>query len=228
MSRVALLGKPVAESLSPRMQNAAFAAAGLDWQYIALEVEAEALAETVRALSRSGFVGANVTIPHKEAAAALSEEAEGDAVNTLVFRDGRVLGFNTDREIVAGIAAERTCLIGAGGASKALLPALPGEVRVFSRTGSWPPDSDGCDLVVNATPVRDELLVEPRSGQTVVDLAYYADGRETALVAAARAAGCDVVDGLEALVRQGAASFRLWTGLPAPVGAMRSALGLDG
>jgi shikimate dehydrogenase len=227
MSRVALLGEPVAESLSPRMQNAAFAAAGLDWQYVALEVRAEALAETVRALPRSGFLGANVTIPHKEAAATLCDEAEGDAVNTLVFRDGRMLGFNTDKEIVAGIAAERTCLIGAGGAAKALTPALPGEVRVFSRSGSWPPDSDGCDLVVNATPVRDELLVEPRPGQTVVDLAYYADGRATALVAAARAAGCEVVDGLEALVRQGAASFRLWTGLAAPVGAMRSALGLD-
>jgi shikimate dehydrogenase len=227
MSRVALLGEPVAESLSPRMQNAAFAAAGLDWQYVALEVRAEALAETVRALPRSGFVGANVTIPHKEAAAVLCDEAEGDAVNTLVFRDGRMLGFNTDKEIVAGIAAERTCLIGAGGAAKALTPALPGEVRVFSRSGSWPPDSDGCDLVVNATPVRDELLVELRPGQTVVDLAYYADGRATALVAAARAAGCEVFDGLEALVRQGAASFRLWTGLAAPVGAMRSALGLD-
>jgi shikimate dehydrogenase len=227
MSRVALLGEPVAESLSPRMQNAAFAAAGLDWQYVALEVRAEALAETVLALPRSGFVGANVTIPHKEAAAVLCDEAEGDAVNTLVFRDGRMLGFNTDKEIVAGIAAERTCLIGAGGAAKALTPALPGEVRVFSRSGSWPPDSDGCDLVVNATPVRDELLVELRPGQTVVDLAYYADGRATALVAAARAAGCEVVDGLEALVRQGAASFRLWTGLAAPVGAMRSALGLD-
>ena len=227
MSRVALLGKPVAESLSPRMQNAAFAAAGLDWEYVALEVEAEALAATVRALPRSGFVGANVTIPHKEPAAALCDEAEGDAVNTLVFREGRVLGFNTDKEIVVGIAAERTCLIGAGGAAQALTPALPGEVRVFSRSGSWPPDSDGCDLVVNATPVRDELLVEPRPGQTVVDLAYYADGRTTALVAAARAAGCEVVDGLEALVRQGAASFRLWTGLPAPVGAMRSGLGLE-
>jgi shikimate dehydrogenase len=227
MSRVALLGKPVAESLSPRMQNAAFAAAGLDWQYVALEVEADALAETVQALPRSGFVGANVTIPHKEAAAALCDEAEGDAVNTLVFRDGRVLGFNTDREIVAGIAATRTCLIGAGGAARALLPGLRGEVRVFSRNGSWPPDSDGCDLVVNATPVRDELLVEPQPGQTLVDLAYYADGRETALVAAARAAGCEVVDGLEALVRQGAASFEHWTGVAAPVGAMRSALGLD-
>jgi shikimate dehydrogenase len=74
--------------------------------------------------------------------------------------------------------------------------------------------------------VRDELLVEPRRGQTVVDLAYYADRRETALVSAARAAGCEVVDGLEALVRQGAASFERWTGRAAPVGAMRSALGL--
>jgi shikimate 5-dehydrogenase len=79
---------------------------------------------------------------------------------------------------------------------------------------------------VNATPVRDELLVEVRAGQTVVDLAYRPDGRATALVAAARAAGCEIVDGYEALVRQGAASFSLWTGRPAPVEAMRSALGL--
>jgi shikimate dehydrogenase len=224
--RVALLGKPVAESLSPRMQNAAFAAAGLDWKYLAIEVAPEALAETVRGLPEAGFVGANVTIPHKEAAAALCDEAEGDAVNTLVLRDERVLGFNTDKQIVAGIAAERVCLIGAGGAAKALRPGLRGDVRVFSRRGSWPPDTEGCDLVVNATPVRDEVFVELRPEQTVVDLAYYADGRETALVAAARAAGCEVVDGLEALVRQGAASFEHWTGLAAPVGAMRSALGL--
>jgi shikimate dehydrogenase len=227
MSRVALLGKPVAESLSPRMQNAAFAAAGLDWEYLVIEVEPEALAETVRGLPAAGFVGANVTIPHKEAAARLCDEAEDDAVNTLVFRDGGVVGFNTDKEIVAEIESERVCLIGAGGAARALRPGLHGDVRVFSRNGSWPPDTEGCDLVVNATPVRDELLVDPRPGQTVVDLAYYGDGRETALVAAARAAGCEVVDGREALVRQGAASFRLWTGRAAPVEAMRSALGLE-
>jgi shikimate dehydrogenase len=226
VSRVALLGKPVAESLSPRMQNAAFAAAGLDWEYVAIEVEPGALAETVHALPLSGFVGANVTIPHKEAAALLCDEAEGEAVNTLVFREGRVLGFNTDVEIVLGLPSERVCLIGAGGAAKALRPGLAGEVRVFARTGAWPPDAEGCDLIVNATPVRDELLVRPGADQAVVDLAYYSDGRSTALVAAARAAGCEVVDGLEALVRQGAASFERWTGVAAPVGAMRSALGL--
>jgi shikimate dehydrogenase len=223
--RVALLGKPVAESLSPRMQNAAFAAAGLDWEYVALELSPEELEPTVRRLVEEGWAGANVTIPHKQAAAALSG-AEGEAVNTLVFRDGRVLGFNTDKEIVAGIEAERVCLIGAGGAAKALLPGLPGEVRMFSRSGEWPPDASDADLIVNATPVRDELLVEPRAGQTVVDLAYRRDGRPSALVAAAHAAGCEVVDGYEALVRQGAASFSLWTGRPAPVEAMRSALGL--
>ena len=80
-------------------------------------------------------------------------------------------------------------------------------------------------MIVNATPVKDALLVEPRRNQTVVDLAYNADGSPTALIAAAHLAGCAVVvDGLEVLVRQGAASFERWTGLPAPVDVMRAAL----
>ncbi|MGN6429437.1 MAG: shikimate dehydrogenase family protein [Gaiellaceae bacterium] len=221
---VALLGQPVAESLSPQMQNAGFAAAGLDWAYVACEVVPGWLAEAVRGLAALGFAGANVTIPHKQAVAELCDEAEGSSVNTLLFRGGRTLGFNTDKEIVAGIEAERVCLIGAGGAAEALRPALHGEVREFSRRGTWPPEADDADLIVNATPVRDELLVEPKAGQTVVDLAYFPDGRETALVAAARASGAEIVDGLEALVRQGAASFELWTGEPAPVEAMRAAV----
>jgi shikimate dehydrogenase len=225
---VGLLGQPVAESLSPRMQNAAFAARALDWAYVRLEVPPERLGEAVAGLGALGFAGANVTVPHKEAVVAFCDEAEGDAVNTLVLRDGRVLGFNTDKEIVAGIEATRVCLIGAGGAAKALLPALGGDVLVFSRSGEWPPDASSCDLIVNATPVRDDLLVEPRAEQAVVDLAYSQDGRPTALVAAAREAGCRlIVDGLEALVRQGAASFWLWTGVEPPVEPMRAALGLE-
>ena len=224
VKRIALLGHPVAQSRSPQMQNAAFAAAGLDdWEYVALDVLD--VVDAVEDLRAQGFAGANVTIPHKQAVVAACDEAEGDAINTLVFRDGRVLGFNTDKEIVAGIDAKRVCMIGAGGAARALVPGLRGEIAWFSRRENWPPQASGCDLIVNATPVRDELLVEPQAGQTVVDLAYGAD--ETALVAAARAAGCEVVDGLEALVRQGAASFTLWTGQPAPVDAMRRALGLQ-
>ncbi len=220
--RVALLGHPVSHSLSPRMQNAAFAAAGLDWEYSALDVLPEDFEREVRRLAAEGWAGANVTIPHKRAAAALCDEAEGPAVNTLVFDGARIVGFNTDKEIVAGIASACACLIGAGGAAEALLPGLRGEVRQFSRRGVWPPSAEGCDLIVNATPVRDELLVEPHAGQVVVELAYGAG--ETALVAAARAAGCEVVDGPEALVRQGAASFEIWTGVAAPVDVMRRAV----
>ena len=157
--QVALLGHPVAHSLSPRMQNAAFAATGLDWHYTALDVE-DVLAAVAR-LREQGFRGANVTIPHKRAVVAACDEAEGDAINTLVFRDGRVLGFNTDREALAGIDARHACVIGAGGAALALVPALPADTRMYSRSGTWPPDAHGCDLIVNATPVRDELLVTP-------------------------------------------------------------------
>ena len=219
---VALLGHPVSHSLSPLMQNAAFAAARLDWHYSAFDVE-DAVA-AVRALQTLGFAGANVTIPHKQTVVAACDEADGEAVNTLVFRGGRVLGFNTDREILAGIEATRACVIGAGGAALTLAPALPDDARIFSRSGAWPPDAEGCDLIVNATPVRDELLVQPHAGQTVVDLAYTAGGGDTALVSAARAAGCPVIDGPEALVRQGAASFELWTRQPAPVEVMRDAV----
>jgi shikimate dehydrogenase len=221
-TRVALLGHPVSHSLSPRMQNAAFAAAGLDWDYSAFDVDDVVAA--VGALRTLRFAGANVTIPYKQAVVAACDEAEGDAVNTLVFRDGRVLGFNTDKEILAGISAARACVIGGGGAAAALAPALPPDTRVYTRRGAWPPDAAGCELIVNATPVRDRLLVQPAAGPTVVDLAYDRDGGETALVAAARAAGADVVDGLEALVRQGAKSFELWTGRTAPVDAMRAAV----
>jgi shikimate dehydrogenase len=203
------------------MQDAAFAAARLDWHFSAFDVEDVVAA--VAALQTLGFAGANVTIPHKRAVVAVCDEAEGDAVNTLVIRDGRVLGFNTDKDVLAGIDARRACVIGGGGAALALAPALPADTRTYTRSGAWPPDAEGCDLIVNATPVRDELLVEPRARQVVVDLAYSIDDRnDTALVAAARAAGCEVVDGREALVRQGAKAFELWTGVPAPVDVMRA------
>lgn len=221
-TEIALLGHPVSHSLSPPMQNAAFAALGLNWRYTAYDVEDVAAA--VADLRERGFVGANVTIPHKQAAAALCDEAEGEAVNTLDFRDGRVVGWNTDKEILAGVDATRACLIGAGGAAVALGPALPADTRIYTRSGDWPPDATGCDLVVNATPIRDELLIQPVAGQTIVELAY--GDEDTALVVAARAAGCTVIDGREALVRQGAASFRIWTGLEPPYDVMRRAVGI--
>ena len=234
---VALLGHPLAHSLSPRMHNAAFAARGLDWAYVACDVAPERLREAVVGIAALGFAGANVTIPHKERVVELCDELDAAAtrarsVNTLVIRDGRILGSTTDGEaVVASVeAAGATALIlGAGGAAKAVAAALENAgaraVRLASRGGEWPPDASVASLVVNATPVTDELLVEPRQDQQIVDLAYRGDGRPTTFVSAARAAGCErVVDGLDILVRQGAASFERWTGIAAPVDVMVAAV----
>ena len=215
---VALLGHPVEHSLSPRMQNAAFAALALDWAYLALDVPPERLEEAVRGLAAAGFAGANVTAPHKLAAAKLAG-AKTPSVNTLVFRDGRIEGTSTDAAILDGLRTTRPVVLGDGGAAQAFLQALPG-ARSFSRRGHWPPDVADADLVVNATAARDEVLVELRPGQVLVDLPY--PGSATA--AAARDAGATVHDGLDVLVAQGAASLELWTGLPAPVGVMRAAI----
>jgi shikimate dehydrogenase len=217
---VALLGHPVAQSLSPRMHNAAFEARELDWSYVACDVAPEGFERTVRGLAAAGLSGANVTTPHKEAAAALAG-TELASVNTLVFEDGRIHGHSTDAAVLAGLPAERPVVIGGGGAAIAFRAALP-QARAFARRGDWPPDVDDADLVVNATSERDEVLVELGAGQTLVDLPY----PETATARAAAAAGARVVSGLEVLVAQGAASFELWTGVPAPVDVMRRAVGL--
>jgi shikimate dehydrogenase len=183
-------------------------------------VAPERLAEAVAGLSALGFAGANVTAPHKAAAAELVGGSL-PSVNTLVLRDGRLEGASTDTAILAGVAADRPVVVGGGGAAAAFLEALP-HSRVFSRRGEWPPEVSGADLVVNATPVRDEVLFELGPGQTLVDLPY----PRSATAAAAAEAGARVLDGLEVLVAQGAASFELWTGVPAPVSVMRRALGL--
>jgi len=214
---VALLGHPVGHSLSPRMHNAAFAALALDWAYVALDVPAERLEEVLRGLVAAGFAGANVTAPHKLAAAKLVGDAP--SVNTLVFRDGRIEGHSTDAAVLEGLVAEQPVVLGDGGAAQAFLQALP-QARSFARRGEWPPDVGSADLVVNATSERDEVLVALREGQTLVDLPYPA----TATARAAREGGAHVLDGHDVLVAQGAAAFELWTGLPAPVETMRAVL----
>jgi shikimate dehydrogenase len=255
---VCLIGNPVFESLSPRMQNAAFAARGLDWAYVGLAVDPGDLEQAAGGLLALGFAGANVTTPYKTAVLSycdeLDEEAErAGSVNTLVIRDGRVLGSTTDGAVVRDLAPAglSALVLGAGGAAQAVATALAeesaGGVTIAARTAErahglavrlrtlfpqidvdardeWPPSAEGFDLVVNATPIRDDTLVELGPDQTVVDLAYRGDGRPTVLVQAARERGCRTVDGLDALVAQGAASFERWTGVPAPVEVMRAAL----
>jgi shikimate dehydrogenase len=237
------------------MQGAALAALGLDgWRYSLLPVPPDLFAETVRALPAAGFVGANVTVPHKEAALALADRATGaareiGAANTLTFApDGAVEAENTDAPglldaLARPVAGERALVLGAGGSARAAVWALReagADVAVCNRTAARAralardlgvravERAKPADLLVNCTTVglHDAAaapidLAALAGFGTVVDLVYRAGG--TALVNAARAAGLPTVDGLEILVRQGARSLTIWTGLQAPLEAMRLA-----
>jgi shikimate dehydrogenase len=202
------------------MQNAAFAALALDLAYVAFDVPPERLKEAVQGLVALGMVGANVTAPHKLAVAALVE-TDAPSVNTLVIRDGRVQGWTTDAAILEGLPTERPVIVGDGGSAAAFRQGLP-HARVFSRRGDWPPDVGGADLVVHATSERNEVLFRLEPGQTLVELQY----PDSATANAARETNATVVGGLTVLVAQGAGSFELWTGLPAPVEVMRAAVDL--
>jgi shikimate dehydrogenase len=264
MPRLGVLGWPVLHSRSPAMHAAAFAALGLDgWRYQRLPVPPVLFDETVRALGAVGFVGANVTIPHKQSALSLADSASAaaraiGAANTLSFAlDGAIAAENTDApglldalpRPAAGISALG---LGAGGSARAAVWALAQagarDVAVWNRTpararqvaeefGARAVERPvAADLLVNCTSVglidsaseRDALkqislnLDVLGEYRYVVDLAY--GDAPTALVHAARRCGVEVVDGMEVLVRQGARSFELWTGLVAPLQAMRAAV----
>jgi shikimate dehydrogenase len=257
--RAGVLGWPVAHSRSPAIHESAYAAAGLEgWRYQLLPVPPALFDETVRALPGAGFVGANVTIPHKEAALAAADRATDaaraiGAANSLSFDGARVEADNTDAPgFLAALGeppAGRAVVLGAGGSARAVAWALRSagaEVEVWNRTPERAErlaaelgvravaTVEPGGLLVNCTAVgleTDEdpfaaLPLEPsRMGEweAVADLVY-GEG-ETALIRQGREAGVRVVDGLEVLVRQGALSFERWTGVPAPVEAMRAAAG---
>lgn len=153
MTRLGVLGWPVAHSRSPAIQNAALRAVGLgdSWHYQLLPVPPELLAETVRALPAAGFRGANVTIPHKQIALALATDASEraraiGAANTLLFeQDGRVFADNTDAPALiaallqrAPVAATTALVLGAGGSARAAVWALKHagarQVLIWNRT----------------------------------------------------------------------------------------------
>jgi shikimate dehydrogenase len=176
MHRLGVLGWPVAHSRSPAMHNAALAAMGLsDWHYQRLPVPPMLFEETVRGLGAAGFEGANVTIPHKEAALALAGEASPTAraigaANTLTFAgDGAILAENTDAPgLIAalgfsprGMSAQ---VLGSGGSARAavwaLLDAGAGPVWVWNRTAERA-ERLAAELGASATaaPRRADLLV---------------------------------------------------------------------
>jgi shikimate dehydrogenase len=269
--RIVLIGHPVAHSLSGAMQQAAFDHVGLDAAYELWDRAPIQLADSIAELRGEEFLGANVTIPHKERVVAqmdrLTEEAHATgAVNTITKEGKKLVGHNTD---VAGFKValdqlvgrqkmpRHAVVLGAGGGARAVVYGLiregfqrvivfnrhlhraEGLVKHFAKSSShmdlrampWHESIIEAELskakvLVNATsiglsadesPIPDEIIT---GDLLVLDLIY----AQTRLLRAAASAGCTVADGEQMLLNQGAAAFTLWTGQPAPLDVMATAL----
>ena len=270
---IGIIGDPVSHSLSPRLQNAAFAELGLDYVYVPLPVRAADIGAAVKGLAALGFRGANVTIPHKGAVIPFLDELSDDArlaeaVNTIVVDEGSLRGYNTDVEgvraalvAVAGdsLSGDPALILGAGGAARAAALALarlgcpltivnrtPAAAERLSALITAGVPGASCDwlalsalterevrrqrVVVNATSlgmagegkVPALLADNVTAGQVVFDAVY--GSAPTGFLVAAQARGASVIDGLAMLLGQAAEAFSLWTGVPAPLEAMRDAV----
>ena len=140
MRKVVLLGSPVAHSISPEIQNIAFQTSSLDIRYEALDVAPEELAVTLASLRANNWLGANVTIPYKEAVLPLLDEIhssadQAKAVNTILNDDGHLVGHNTDLQgFMSDLRTEwqpqstgRSLILGAGGGARAVAFGLAEE-----------------------------------------------------------------------------------------------------
>ncbi|MDR6293687.1 shikimate dehydrogenase [Inquilinus ginsengisoli] len=265
-----VIGWPVGHSRSPQLHGHWLARHGIDGAYVPLAVAPDRLEAALRGLPALGFRGCNVTVPHKEAAMALVDELDPlarriAAVNTIVVReDGSLFGTNTDgfgflANLQAGAPAWSAgqgpaVVIGAGGASRAIIVALTDagapEIRLANRTRAraeklaaelggpitvidWADRAaalDGAALLVNTT-------TEGMQGHAALDLPLDALPRaalvndivyvplETPLLAAARARGHQVVDGIGMLLHQARPGFEAWFGVaPAVDAALRAAV----
>ena len=257
MARFAVIGDPVAHSLSPAMHEAAYRALSLDHSYEAIRVAPDDVVASLERLKTEGFAGVNVTVPHKEEALGFGSPDEfclhARAVNTIDLRSGT--GINTDAPGFLSVLSERAVgksvlMLGAGGSARALALAMAEAgypLAIWNRTPERATELAALcggraveqvafrdfDVVVNATsasllgevplPVASASPPGARGG-LAIDL-YYTGG-PTAFMSAMSAQGWTTLDGRELLVEQGALAFTFWLGVPAPIEAMRAAVGL--
>jgi shikimate dehydrogenase len=213
MLRLAVVGHPVSHSRSPLMHTAALRADGIDGTYRAIDVlTPEGMRPIADAIRDGRLTGANITMPHKQTAYALSDDVTDDArlagsVNTWFLEHGGLKGDTTD---VAGVRASWSAralpvdgpilILGAGGAARAAVIALRGtRITVSARS--------------------EERVLTGAAG--IYDMAYGSE--ETPAIRFARTQGIPFADGLDLLVAQAEASYRRWTGTSAPPGVMERA-----
>ncbi len=253
-----IIGYPIGHSLSPVFQNKAFEFIGLNAVYVPFEIKHTDLATALEGLKLSGVKGLNVTVPFKEEVITLADKISDEAYeigagNTLKFTDNGTELYNTDwmgflkmAEELTELEGRNVLVLGAGGASRAVLYALKrsgANILLWNRTleraerlaevfcakvvKSPEEGVKSSTIIVNTTsvglkeddpPLFDYSTIE--AYHTVIDIIYW----DTPLINTARKKGAKTINGLNMLVYQGAESFRIWTGCEPPVKVMKKAL----
>lgn len=232
-----IIGDPVLHSLSPKMHNAAYEALNLDFVYLAKKVTVEDLKNIPDFIRKFGIKGVSVTAPHKIEIMKFLDEIDENAkrigaVNTVLNKNGKLCGYNTDAEAISGFlknqSDKKIAILGSGGMARAM--ASLGDHKIFSRQlGNF--DSEELakfEIIMNATPIGinpDETPVPKkylRKGQIILDAVY--SSKETRLIREAKEVGAETVNGKEILLKQGMAQFKLFTGHEAPEEIMRESI----
>lgn len=255
MARFAVIGDPIAHSLSPQMHQAAYRELNLEHTYEAIRVSLGSVEAELERLVGEGYHGVNVTVPLKEAALAWSIPdafaQAARAVNTLELRRRR--GVNTDGPGFVqvldrlGVAKDASVLLlGAGGSARAIALSVRASGRalaIWNRTAERAEalaracdgqvetelDLGAYDVVVNATSASmagESLPLEGADRKAGVAIDLYYSGGATPFMERLSHLGWQAHDGRELLVEQGALSFEFWLGVAAPREAMRTAVGL--
>jgi shikimate dehydrogenase len=255
-----IIGDPVDHSLSPIMHNLAFKEKNINAVYGAFRVKASHLSKAVEGIKALNIKGLSVTIPHKEKIMDYLDEIdevakEIEAVNTILNKDGILKGYNTDwigvlkafEENGVEIKNKEVVVIGAGGASKAVIYALikggARKIFVYNRTFDkakslektfgiiakpWEELKNASgDIIIQTTsvglkswetPVEEEIISRFRVAMDIVYLPL-----KTKFLSIAEKYG-KIIDGLQMLLYQGVEQFKLWTGIEPPVEMMKEAI----
>ena len=248
---IGLMAYPIRHSSSPAMHNAAFAKLGLDYAYLAFEVDNDSLEGAVQGIRSLKLVGSNVSMPNKTVVHKyldkLSPAAEMcGAVNTIVNEDGVLTGHITDgtgymmslKDNGVDVIGKKMTIVGAGGAATAIeiQAALDGvaEISIFNRKDEFWANAEetaSSYIFTNATgmgmkPLEGKTYIPDKSflrpDLIVSDVVYYP--RETELLRMAKEVGCKTMNGLGMMLFQGAAAFKMWTGEDMPIEYMKEKL----
>ncbi|MBU8910976.1 MAG: shikimate dehydrogenase [Desulfobacterales bacterium] len=256
-----IFGNPVRHSKSPAIHNACFQHHHINAVYLAFGVDE--ISKGITAMRSLNIKGASVTIPFKQSIMNYLDRIDKDAlnigaVNTIVNKDGKLLGYNTDFKAAItplkpiGIKDKRVCIIGAGGAAQAVAYGIhkeKGKIVMINRNkergeslslkykADFIPmdeidkmDDINADIIINTTsigmhPNIDNLAFPSNhmnSQMVVMDIVY--NPLRTKLLSEAQKRGCKTIDGLSMFLYQGAAQFKLWTGISPDMELMRQAV----